>query len=49
MILSTFLNLFLVPVIYVLIVNLREGRKSRPGPNGAHPVLTEQQRSSAQV
>ena len=30
MILSTFLNLFLVPVIYVLIVNLRE-RGKRPG------------------
>ncbi len=31
MILSTFLNLFLVPVIYVLIVNLRErGKRKRP-------------------
>jgi len=36
MILSTFLNLFLVPVIYVLIVNIREGRRRRPG--GAVPV-----------
>jgi len=34
MILSTFLNLFLVPVIYVLIVNIREGRR----PGGAVPV-----------
>jgi len=36
MILSTVLNLFLVPVIYVLIVNLRERGKPRPvgGPNG---------------
>ena len=36
MILSTILNLFLVPVIYVMIVNLRERGKAHPhgGPNG---------------
>ena len=31
MILSTFLNLVLVPVIYVIVVNLRERGKKRPG------------------
>ena len=34
MILSTFLNLVLVPVIYVVIVNLRESGKKRPGRGG---------------
>ncbi len=40
MILSTFLNLVLVPVIYVLVVNLREGgkkRRNRP-PAGGPPA-----------
>ena len=31
MILSTFLNLVLVPVIYVVISNIRDGRKRRGG------------------
>ncbi len=37
MILSAVLNLFLVPVIYVMIVNLRERGKPRPlgGPTAA--------------
>ena len=38
MILSTFLNLVLVPVIYVLVVNIRESGKKRRnghGPNGS--------------
>jgi hypothetical protein len=39
MILSTFLNLVLVPVIYVLVVNLREGgKKRRKGPAGGPPA-----------
>jgi HAE1 family hydrophobic/amphiphilic exporter-1 len=38
MILSTFLNLFLVPVMYVLIVNLREAGRRRPR-GGAEPRL----------
>ena len=52
MILSTFLNLFLVPVIYVVIVNLREGRRARPsGPSGGArgPVTSEPQVSATQV
>jgi hydrophobic/amphiphilic exporter-1 (mainly G- bacteria), HAE1 family len=34
MILSTILNLFIVPVFYVVVVNLREGRKSHPPAGG---------------
>jgi HAE1 family hydrophobic/amphiphilic exporter-1 len=41
MILSTFLNLVLVPVIYVLVVNIRESGKNRRnrGGNGTRPNL----------
>ena len=38
MIVSTILNLFIVPVFYVVVVNFREGRKHHaPPPIGGRP------------